>query len=90
MSFDLLPWLGLAAQIAGAVFLAFSGGFGLGTRRYDPRGTAIGLAFFCAGCVSMALYAVFERHFLLTAAQLVAAVLIGLGVVRKNRKRRDG
>ncbi len=90
MPLDLLPWLGLAAQITGAVFLALSGGFGLGARKYNARGTAIGLAVFCAGCVSMALFAVSERNFLLTAFQFIAAVLIGIGVVRKARNRREG
>ena len=87
MPLELLPWLGLAAQAGGAVILAFSGAFGLGTRKYEARGAAAGLALFCSGCVALAWFAVTERHFLLTGIQLVAAVLIGFGVVRKARNR---
>ena len=90
MSLELLPWLGLASQIAGALILFFSGGLGLGTREYQPRGTAAGLAFFCAGCVSLAVFAVSERHILLVGAQLLAAVLVSLGVARKVKGRRKG
>lgn len=90
MFLPFLPWLGLAFQVAGAVVLAVSGGFGLGVRKFSPRGTALGLALFCAGCVFMAAYAASESNFLLTAAQLVAAALIGFGVARKARDRRDG
>lgn len=90
LSLDLLPWLGLAAQAAGAVILAFSGGFGLGVRKYEPRGTAVGLAIFCAGSVSLAAFAVSERNFLLAGIQLVAACLISFGVMKKTRGRRNG
>ncbi|MCC8193535.1 MAG: hypothetical protein LIP28_02675 [Deltaproteobacteria bacterium] len=90
MSLELLPWLGLASQIAGAVMLFFSGALGLGTRRYQVRGAAAGLAFFCAGSVSLAVFALYERNFLLTGIQLLAAVLIFLGVARKAKGRRGG
>ena len=90
MVFDLLPWLGLASQVAGALILFFSGGLGLGTREYQPRGTAVGLAFFCAGCVSLAVFAASVHHVLLIGAQLLAAVLVGLGVARKTKGRRKG
>ena len=90
MPFDPVPWLGLAAQGAGAVLLAFSGGFGLGSRKPSPQGIALGLTLFCSGCVCIAAYAGFERNFLLTGAQLVAAILVSFGVLRKLRGRRDG
>ncbi len=88
MSVDLLPWLGLFAQIAGALVLAFSGSFGLGARKYSERGTAAGLALFCAGCVSLAVYAVVYSHYLLTAVQVLAAILVSLGIARKAREKR--
>lgn len=90
MSFALLPWLGVAAQGAGAVLLAVSGGFGLGTRPYEPKGAALGLALFCAGCVSFAVFAFLERNIVLAAIQCIAAVLVAIGVARKAGKRRDG
>lgn len=90
LSLDLLPWLGLAAQVAGAAVLAFSGGFGLGVRKYEPRGTAVGLAIFCVGSVSLAAFAVTERNFLLAGIQLVAVSLIGFGVMKKAGGRRGG
>lgn len=87
---DILPWLGFAAQAAGAAILAFSGGFGLGVRKYESRGTAVGLAVFCAGSVSLVVFAVSERNFLLAGIQLVAAFLIGFGVTKKAGRRRNG
>lgn len=90
MFFEYLPWLGLAAQGGGAVCLAFSGGFGLGTRKFDPKGTALGLALFCSGCVSFVVFAIAAGDFILAAVQGVAAVLVGLGVARKVRERRKG
>ena len=80
----LLLWLGLAIQGAGVACLAFSGGFGFGLREPSPRELALGgLTLFCLGCIFFAVYAVLERHFLMTAAQLIAALLISFGVVRK-------
>ena len=90
MPSDLLPLLGLLSQLAGAVILFLSGAFGLGSRRYNARGAAAGLAFFGAGSVSLAIFAGFERNFLLVGVQLVAVVLIFLGVARKAKGRRDG
>lgn len=90
MALDYLPWLGFAAQVLGAVVLAWSGGFGLGTRKYEPKGTAFGLALFCAGSVSLAVFALSEHNVLLAIIQGVAAVLIGIGVTRKARGRRNG
>lgn len=90
MLFEYLPWLGLAAQAGGAVIMAFSGGFGLGTRKYDPKGTALGLALFCAGCVSFVVFALSVSNFALAAIQGIAAVLVGLGVARKARERQKG
>jgi hypothetical protein len=89
MPLDMLPWMGLASQMAGALILFFSGGLGLGTRAYSFRGTALGLAFFGAGCVSLALFAFFERHFLLTGVQFLAAILVSAGVARKSKGRRN-
>lgn len=90
MMFEYLPWLGLAAQAGGAVMLAFSGGFGLGARQYDPTRTALGLALFCAGCVSFAVYALSVSNVALAAIQGIAAALVGLGVARKARERHKG
>ncbi len=111
MQLDLLPWLGFASQVAGALVLFFSGGLGIGraTRRacdrgrgtsrtgidsnahaFSARGVAVGLALFGAGCASLAVFAVFERHFLLTGAQCLALVLVFAGVVRKGKGRRNG
>lgn len=90
MPLDLLPWLGLASQMAGALVLFFSGGLGIGTRIYSPKGTALGLALFGAGCVSLAVFAGSERNFLLTGVQILAAVLVFAGVARKAKGRRNG
>lgn len=90
MVFEYLPWLGLAAQAGGAVIMAFSGGFGLGTRKYDPKGTALGLALFLAGCVSFVVFALSVSNVALAAIQGIAAVLVGLGVARKARERHKG
>ncbi len=85
MSLYLLLWLGFASQMAGALALFFSGGLGLGRPR-SSRGTALGLALFGAGCVSLAVFAVFERHFLMTGAQCLALVLVFAGVARKGKR----
>ncbi len=101
MPLDLLPWMGLASQMAGAAALFFSGGFGFGpaTRRACARGNdrvpsslgvTLGLALFGAGCVSLAVFAIFERHFLLTGAQCLAVILVYAGVARKAKERRSG
>jgi hypothetical protein len=90
MQSDLLPLLGLISQLAGAAFLFFSGALGLGARRYQSQGAALGLALFGAGSVSLAVFAGYERNFLLVGVQLVAGVLIFLGVARKARGRRNG
>lgn len=89
MPLDLLPWLGLASQMAGAGILFLSGGLGLGARVYSPRGSALGLALFGAGCVSLALFALFERHFLLTGVQFLAGILVFAGVARKAKRRQN-
>ena len=86
---DFLPLMGLLSQIAGAVLLFLSGGLGL-NRPYRPRGTATGLALFCAGSVSLALFAGYERNFLLTGTQTLAMILIFLGVRRKTKGKDSG
>ena len=90
MQLDLLPLLGFISQLAGAAFLFFSGGFGLGSRRYQSGGVVVGLALFGAGSVSLAVFAGYERNFLLASVQVVACVLIFLGVARKVKGRRNG
>ena len=90
MSFDMLPWLGLAGQIGGAVLLAVSGGFGLGKRKYWASGAAAGLALFCAACLALAYYALADRNYLMVGAELLAGFLVARGVLRKTRGKRDG
>ena len=87
MALELLPFLGLLSQVAGAVLLFRSGALGLGSRRHHARGSATGLAFFGAGCVSLAAFALYERNFLLAGVQVLAAFLIFFGVARKAKER---
>lgn len=90
MSLDIIPWLGLAGQVGGAVILAVSGGFGLGKRAYSARGTAAGLALFCAACLALAYYALADRNYIMVGAELLAGFLVTRGVLRKTGGRRGG
>lgn len=90
MPLDIVPWLGVAGQIAGAILLAVSGGFGFDKRKYSARGTAAGLAVFCAACLALAFYAMIDRNYVMVVAELLAGLLVGRGVLRKTRDRRDG
>lgn len=92
MTRDILLWSGILFQGAGLAALARLGAFrpgGLGKGSPAvPR--ARGLPLFLAGAGAVAVFAVMERHFLLVAAETVAAFLVCMGVRGGRRGSGDG